>query len=396
MKSFISHLVCSQSGNEFDYRQLQTYSLEFNKPLLVEYDLESAKQQFKKETLLERPADMWRYFELLPVVDEKNIVSLGEGFTPLVPMKKLAHNLGMRHVWFKDEAQIPTGSFKARGLAMAVSKAKELGVKRVAIPTAGNAGGALASYAARAGMECFIFMPKDVPKINCLEAKLTGANVTLVDGIISDCGRIVVERKDEMQWFDVSTLKEPYRIEGKKTMGLEIAEQFHWQLPDVVVYPTGGGTGLIGMWKAFNELKELGWVSGDLPRMISVQSEGCDPITRAYEAGKFESEFFKNAETVASGLRVPKAFGDTLILRALHESGGRALSVSETEILETMQEIAKKEGFVVCPEGAATFAALRQLKEKNDVTENERVVLFNTGSGLKYIEVLEILTNGNH
>jgi threonine synthase len=276
---------------------------------------------------------------------------------------------------------------------MAISKAHELGVSKVAIPTAGNAGGALASYAIRAGMECFIFMPKDVPKINYLESKLTGANVTLVDGIITDCGKIVAERKEEMGWFDVSTLKEPYRIEGKKTMGLEIAEQFSWQLPDVIIYPTGGGTGLIGMWKAFGELKELGWLSGDLPRMISVQSTGCDPITQAFEAGKTESEFFENAETLAAGLRVPKAFGDALILQALKESSGLAVSVSDEEILDSLSELAQKEGMIVCPEGAATYAALKLLKVKGEVNRSDKIVLFNTGSGLKYPEVLSQITN---
>jgi len=394
MRSFISHLVCSQSGVQFDHRQIQTFSPEFKKPLLAVYDLDAAKAHVTKEMVQSRPADMWRYFELLPVVDEKNIVSLGEGFTPLVPVPRLAKEIGLFHVWMKDEAQIPTGSFKARGLAMAVSKAKELGIKRVAIPTAGNAGGALAAYAARAGIECYVFMPADVPKINYLEVKLTGANVTRVDGIISDCAKIVTERQDEMGWFDVSTLKEPYRLEGKKTMGLELAEQFDWQLPDVIIYPTGGGTGLIGMWKAFQELKAMGWLSGEMPRMISVQSEGCDPITQAFKAGRFESDFFENAQTMAAGLRVPKAFGDTLILRALHESGGVALSVSEEEIVAAMHALAKAEGFVACPEGAATFAGLQRLKDAGAVSESDRVVLFNTGSGLKYIEVLDMLTGG--
>jgi len=369
---------------------LQTFCTSCNKPLLAIYDLEKVKSELARDIFSGREPNLWRYRELLPVLDERHIITLGEGFTPLI---KLQPQMGLDNIWVKDDSQIPTGSFKARGLAMAVSKAHELGVSKVAIPTAGNAGGALAAYAIRAGMECFIFMPKDVPNINYLESKLTGAHVTLVDGIISDCGKIVAEKKEEMGWFDVSTLKEPYRIEGKKTMGLEIAEQFDWQLPDVIIYPTGGGTGLIGMWKAFGELKELGWISGDLPRMISVQSTGCDPITQAFEGGKMESEFFENAETVAAGIRVPKAFGDALILQALKESCGLAVSVSDEEILASLSELAQKEGMVVCPEGAATYSALKLLKEKGDVNRSDKIVLFNTGSGLKYPEVLSQIIN---
>lgn len=390
MKSYLSHLICSKCHEKFDHRELQTFCTSCNKPLLAIYDLEKVKSELARDIFSGREPNLWRYRELLPVLDERHIITLGEGFTPLI---KLQPQMGLDNIWVKDDSQIPTGSFKARGLAMAVSKAHELGVSKVAIPTAGNAGGALASYAIRAGMECFIFMPKDVPNINYLEAKLTGAHVTLVDGIISDCGKIVAEKKEEMGWFDVSTLKEPYRIEGKKTMGLEIAEQFDWQLPDVIIYPTGGGTGLIGMWKAFGELKELGWISGDLPRMISVQSTGCDPITQAFEGGKMESEFFENAETVAAGIRVPKAFGDALILQALKESCGLAVSVSDEEILDSLSELAQKEGMVVCPEGAATYSALKLLKEKGDVNRSDKIVLFNTGSGLKYPEVLSQIIN---
>ena len=390
MKSYLSHLICSKCHEKFDHRELQTFCTSCNKPLLAIYDLEKVKSELARDIFSGREPNLWRYRELLPVLDERHIITLGEGFTPLI---KLQPQMGLDNIWVKDDSQIPTGSFKARGLAMAVSKAHELGVSKVAIPTAGNAGGALASYAIRAGMECFIFMPKDVPNINYLESKLTGAHVTLVDGIISDCGKIVAEKKEEMGWFDVSTLKEPYRIEGKKTMGLEIAEQFDWQLPDVIIYPTGGGTGLIGMWKAFGELKELGWISGDLPRMISVQSTGCDPITQAFEGGKMESEFFENAETVAAGIRVPKAFGDALILQALKESCGLAVSVSDEEILDSLSELAQKEGMVVCPEGAATYSALKLLKEKGDVNRSDKIVLFNTGSGLKYPEVLSQIIN---
>ncbi|MFQ5709270.1 MAG: threonine synthase [bacterium] len=389
--SFLNHLVCSRCEKTFDHHQLQTFCPDCNKPLLVVYDLEKAKSALSKRDLAARNPDMWRYRELLPVLDEKNIVSLGEGFTPLIPIATLAAKYGFSYVWVKDEAQIPTGSFKARGLSAAVSKALELGVKRVAIPSAGNAAGALAAYAARAKLECFIFMPRDVPQINAIESKVTGAKVTLVDGLISDCGKKVAEGKDEMGWFDLSTLKEPYRIEGKKTMGLELAEQFNWQLPDVVIYPTGGGTGLIGMWKAFAELQALGWISEQRPRMVSVQSTGCDPITRAFAAGRDDSDFFENAETIAAGLRVPKAFGDTLILQALKESNGLAVSVSDEEILQGVKELACEEGLFVCPEGAATWAALKQMRESGAVQASDRIVLFNTGSGLKYPHILNDL-----
>lgn len=385
--SYISHLVCSQCGESFDHEQPQTYCQSCNKPLLVRYDLQRAKSELKKATLRERGANLWRYREILPVVASNKIVTLGEGFTPLISLARLGPGLGLNRVWVKDESQIPTGSFKARGLAAAVSKATELGVKKVAIPSAGNAAGALAAYAARAGLECLIFMPRDVPRINLIESQITGARVTLVDGLISDCGKMVAERKEEMGWFDMSTLKEPYRLEGKKTMGLEVAEQFDWELPDVIIYPTGGGTGLIGMWKAFSELLELGWIDDKMPRMISVQSTGCDPITRAFQEGKEQSEFYENAETIAAGLRVPKAFGDTLILRALRESGGLAVSVTDEEILQAACDLARAEGLFVCPEGAATWAALKQLKEQGEVLSDEKVVLFNTGTGLKYPEV---------
>lgn len=392
--SFITHLTCSECEHNFDHRQLQTYCPDCNKPLLAVYDLEQAQTQWHRERLVARAPDLWRYRELLPVLEQNNIISLGEGYTPLIRIRKSVSGLGLRNVWIKDESQIPTGSFKARGLAMAISKAHELGVTEVAIPTAGNAGGALAAYATKAGMTCHIYMPRDVPRINYMEAKLTGAEVVLIDGLISDCGKIVAEKKQEHGWFDVSTLKEPYRIEGKKTMGLELAEQFDWRLPEVIIYPTGGGTGLIGMWKAFQELQAMGWLAGNLPRMISVQSTGCDPITQAYEAGADDAQFYAGADTLASGLRVPKAFGDRLILRALRESGGCAISVSDADILAGMRKLAATEGMVVCPEGAATWVALKQLHEKRLVAANERVVLFNTGSGLKYPEVLRLVTDG--
>lgn len=386
--SYLSYLICSQCKTEFDHRELQGTCPSCNKPILAVYDLEKAKSILNKNIFSQRSSDLWRYREILPIIDEKNIISLGEGFTPLIPLHKLARKIGISKIWVKDESQIPTGSFKARGLSVAVSKAYELGVKRVAIPSAGNAAGALAAYAARAGMECFIFMPNDVPEINIIESQITGAKVTLVDGLISECGKTVSNGKDEMGWFDMSTLKEPYRIEGKKTMGLELAEQFGWKLPDVIIYPTGGGTGLIGMWKAFAELQELGWISPEKPRMISVQSSGCDPITRAFNEGKEESVFFENAQTMAAGLRVPKAFGDFLILKVLRESDGMAISVTDEEILESIRELAHEEGIFACPEGAATWAALKRLRELDTIQPSDQIVLFNTGSGLKYPEII--------
>ncbi|MCG8603625.1 threonine synthase [bacterium] len=386
--SFISHLVCSKCVSRFEHNQVQTFCPDCSRPLLAIYDLEQAKSRLDKETFASRSPNLWRYHELLPIMDDENIVSMGEGFTPLIPMKKLRQKIGMPNLWVKDEGQLPTGSFKARGLCMAVSKARELGVRRVAIPSAGNAAGALAAYAARAGMECFIYMPQDAPTINAIESKVTGANVTLVDGLISDCGKIVAEKKQEMAWFDVSTLKEPYRLEGKKTMGLELAEQFDWSLPDVIIYPTGGGTGLIGMWKVFQELRELGWISNHMPRMISVQSTGCDPITRAFESGRETADFFEKAQTIAAGLRVPKAFGDALILKALKESEGIAVSVSDDEMIDSIRELASAEGLFVCPEGAATWSALKLLRDKGEIRAGDKTVLFNTGSGLKYPEVV--------
>lgn len=385
--SFLTHLICSKCEKVFNHLEIQTFCPACNKPLLAVYDLDLAKRKLTKDILRTRIPNLWRYSELLPVLETKNIVSLGEGMTPLIPLVRLGRQFGLTDVWIKDESQIPTGSFKARGLAMAVSKAFELGIKRVAVPTAGNAGGALAAYAARAGMECFIFMPEDVPRLNFIESEVCGAQVTLVKGIISDCAKIIAERKAEMGWFDMSTLKEPYRLEGKKTMGLELAEQFNWTLPDVIFYPTGGGTGLIGMWKAFAELSEMGWISGKLPRMVSVQSTGCAPITRAFAAGKSESEFYQNADTLAAGLRVPKAFGDALILKAIRESGGLAIAVTDDEIVESMREVARQEGIFMCPEGAATWAALKRLKQSGDVKPSDRVVLFNTATGLKYPEM---------
>ena len=322
---------------------------------------------------------MWRYAELLPVIDSCHIVSLNESMTPLLPAQRLAASLGLETLWVKDESRLPTGSFKARGLAMAVSKAKELGLTKLAIPSAGNAATALASYAAQAGMAAHIFMPQDAPPFNRNTCQLAGANVTLIDGLITDAGKIVAEHKEAEGWFDVSTLKEPYRVEGKKTMGLEIAEQFDWELPDVIIYPTGGGTGIVGMWKVFQELEAIGWIDGKRPRMISVQSAGCAPIVKAWLEGAPEAEPWINAQTTAAGLRVPQAVGDFLILDAIYQSGGAAIAVTDHEIGEAMGTLATQEGILACPEGAATVAGLSKLVADGEIQPENKVVLFNTG-----------------
>jgi len=350
----------------------------------VAYDLDTVASRFTREDLLSRNADMWRYRELLPFQNAQNVVSLGEGMTPVIRASSVGADLGVERLYIKDEGRLPTASFKARGLAMAVTMALELGIRRVTIPTAGNAGGALAAYGARAGMEVFVFCPDDAPEINAKECVMAGAVVCLVNGLIDDCGRIVREGKEVAGWFDMSTLREPYRIEGKKTMGLELAEQFGWNPPDVIFYPTGGGTGLIGMWKAFNEMEALGWMGTDRPRLISVQAEGCAPIVRAFEEGAETARPWQSAETIAAGIRVPSALGDFLILRAIRETGGTAIAVSDEEILHAQKELAEKEGLIAAPEGAATFAALKVALRRGDVDHGERVLLFNTGSGLKY------------
>jgi len=354
--------------------------------LLVRYDLERAKMFLKKESLPGRRPDMWRYREMLPLERDDNIVSLGEGWTPLLRAVRLGRRVGVPDLFIKDESQNPTQSFKARGMAAAVSMAKELGVKKLAVPSAGNAAGALAAYAARAGLKSYIFMPRDTPRANVVECQQTGAHVTLMDGLITDCGAEVGRRKEKEGWFDVSTLKEPYRIEGKKTLGYELAEQMEWRLPDVIIYPTGGGTGLIGMWKAFDEMQQLGWIGSKRPRMVTVQAEGCAPIVRAFEQGNRFADEFPNAATTASGLRVPKAIGDFLILDALRASGGTAVAVSDEELIEAVHDIGAVEGLFCAPEGAACLPALRKLVESGEVNKHERVVLFNTGSGVKYME----------
>ena len=385
----VTHLECGLCGLRHEAHRLLNLCRECGKPLLVRYDLDRAKESLTKRSLPGRRADMWRYREVMPVAQDENIVSLGEGWTPLLKAQTLAANTGVREVYIKDESQNPTQSFKARGMSAAVSMARELGVKKLAVPSAGNAAGALSAYAARAGLECFIFMPKDTPRANVVECEQTGASVTLMDGLITDCGAEVGRRKEAEGWFDVSTLKEPYRVEGKKTLGYELAEQLNWQLPDVIIYPTGGGTGLIGMWKAFDEMQQMGWIDSKRPRMVTVQAAGCAPIVRAFEDGKRFADEFPNAATTASGLRVPKAIGDFLILDAIRESGGTAVAVTDEELIAATGEIGAAEGVFCAPEGAACLPALRKLIETGVVNKNDQVVLFNTGSGVKYMESFE-------
>ena len=385
--TYLTELRCSQCGRGFDARQLQTYCPDCQAPLLPIYDLERARAELDRDEISARAAGMWRWQELLPVNDPDNMVSLGEGDTPLLRADRLGGELGFSQLFIKDESLNPTGSFKARGLSAAVSKAVELGVRKFIIPTAGNAGGALAAYAARGDLEASIYMPKDTPRANIEECRIAGAQVTLVDGLISDAARLVAEKTREGGWFDVSTFKEPYRVEGKKVMGYELAEAFDWELPEVIIYPTGGGTGLVGMWKAFAELAELGWLKKeDLPRMVAVQAEGCAPVIRAFENGQEKCEFWQGAETIASGLRVPKSFADQIILRDLRESRGNAVAVSDQEILIAQQQMAHREGIFAAPEGAATLAGLSRLADAGWLRPDERIVLFNTGTGLKYIE----------
>ena len=379
--TFVTHLECGMKGDHYEADQIHGLS-KAGKPLLVRYDLNRIQETVTKEELAQRPADLWRYREFLPLRKSENIVSLGEIHTPIVSLPKLAPGKG--ELMVKDEGRLPTGSFKARGLCMAVSMAKELGIQKVAMPTNGNAGAALAAYGSRAGMESYIFCPDDTPQINIREIALQGAKVWSVNGLINDCGRIVGEGKEAMGWFDFSTLKEPYRIEGKKTMGLELADQLGWKVPDVIFYPTGGGTGLIGMWKAFNELKQIGWLSGKLPRMVAVQATGCAPIVKAYEEGTEHAELWQDAHTLAAGIRVPVAVGDFLILRAVRESEGFAIAVDDERISEALEEVSMQEGLLLCPEGAATYAAYKQALEEDRISPDDNCVLFNCATGLKY------------
>lgn len=379
--TFVTHLECSLTGETYPADVVHGLS-RAGRPLLVRYDLDKLGRSLTRNDLLKRDADLWRYREFLPVRRTTNIVSLGEVMTPLIAAPRLQAGAGP--LFIKDEGRLPTGSFKARGLCLAVSMAKELGLSRLALPTNGNAGAAMAAYASRAGMESFVFCPDDTPEVNVREIAAQGAEVWRVNGLINDCGKIVGAGKQAMGWFDCSTLKEPYRIEGKKTMGLELAEQFGWQLPDVILYPTGGGTGLIGMWKAFRELQTLGWIDGPLPRMVVVQASGCAPIVRAWQAGLEHAEPWADARTVAAGIRVPAAVGDFLMLRAVRESGGFAIAVGDETILQAREEMALREGLLMCPEGAATLAAYQQSVREGRIRSDESAVLFNCANGLKY------------
>jgi threonine synthase len=385
MFSYFDHLECSACLTTYASTALMNLCT-CGAPLLARYRLAEAAAALDRDQL--EGQTLWRYHAMLPVQSAAGVVSLGEGMTPLLRAERLGKRLGLNHLYIKDESLNPTGSFKARGLALAIARAAELGVTRVAIPSAGNAGGATAAYAARAGLESYVFMPRDVPRAFIVECQVNGAHVELVDGLITDAGRRVAAGREEYGWFDLSTLKEPYRVEGKKTMGYELAEQFDWELPQVIVYPTGGGTGLIGMWKSFDEMEALGWIDSHRPRMVSVQAAGCAPIVRAFESGATRAEPWQNAATMAAGLRVPSAVGDALMLRALRDSEGTAVAVSEAEILGGVKEIGQSEGLFVCPEGGAALAGIRRLVEQGWIDREERVVLFNTGSGLKYLDAL--------
>jgi threonine synthase len=381
--TFVTHLECAATGERYAADEIHNLS-RAGKPLLVRYDLDGVKKALSKDALAKRPPDLWRYRELLPVRRTQDIVSLGEAMTPVLPLPKMAAKLGAGELLVKDEGRLPTGSFKARGLVMAVSMAKAFGIKHMAMPTNGNAGAALAAYASHCGIKTTIFCPEDTPEVNVSEIGLQGAAVYRVNGLIDDCGKIVAEGKAKIGWFDTSTLKEPYRIEGKKTMGLELAEQLGWTVPDVIFYPTGGGTGLIGMWKAFAELEAIGFIGNKRPRMVAVQAAGCAPMVRAYDEGVEHAQRWENAQTIAAGIRVPQAIGDFLILRAVRESNGFAIAVSDEAISSGLEEVAREEGFLLCPEGAATYAAYKQSLADGRVSRSEQAVLFNCATGLKY------------
>ena len=385
--SFLSHLVCSSCGQEYDAQKVQTYCFSCNAPLLAQYDLVSARQKLDRDEITHnRLRGMWRWHELLPVVQPENMLYLGEGDTPLIHVERLGYELGLHQLYVKDESLNPTGTFKARGLSAAISKAKELGISKVIIPTAGNAGGAMAAYAAHGKMQALIYMPKDTPMANIEESKFYGAEVVLIDGLISDAAKLVRKKISANDWFDLSTFKEPYRCEGKKIMGYELAESFNWELPDVIVYPTGGGTGLVGMWKAFEEMEALGWMRRNKrPRMVAVQADGCAPVVKAFTEGKDTCEFWEGARTKASGLRVPRSFADRIILHDLRASLGTSVAVSDAAIDISQKRLASLEGIFPAPEGAATLAALEILVREKWVQSEERIVLFNTGTGLKYL-----------
>jgi threonine synthase len=383
--SALRHLECPVCGQAHSPAQLNTYCHDCDSPLLARYDLVDVADRLDRSEIGRRSGGMWRWRELLPLFDAACRFSLGEGATPLLPLDRLGARVGFSHLMLKDEGVNPTGSFKARGLAMAVSKALELGAKGFVIPTAGNAGGALAAYAGRAGAPAHVYMPKDAPSVHQAEVQIAGASLHLVDGLIDEAGRQAAAAAESSGWFNVATFREPYRVEGKKTMGFELAEAFDWTLPDVVFYPTGGGTGLVGMWKAFDELEALGWIGPDRPRMVSVQADGCAPVVRAIERGDERIEPWRNAATHASGLRVPSLFADRLVLAAIRDSGGSAVAVSEEAIRQAESQLATVEGVFACPEGAATWAAAQALLSQGQLDPDKRIVLFNTGSGLKYL-----------
>jgi threonine synthase len=385
--TYLTDLKCSACGGLYSPDEIQTFCLQCQAPLLAQYDLEAARREIDRDVFRLRPRGMWRWHEMLPVHEPENRINLGEGDTPLLRLPRVGAKLGLSNLFAKDESLNPTGSFKARGLAAAVSKAKELGVERVIIPTAGNAGGAMAAYAARSGLEACIFMPQDTPLANVEESKIAGATVILIDGLISEAAGMAGEKARQEGWFDVSTFKEPYRAEGKKIMGYELAEEFDWELPDVIVYPTGGGTGLVGMWKAFNEMEQLGWLeNSNRPRMVAVQAAGCAPVIKAFDEGAQFCDYWVGAQTIASGLRVPKSFADQVILDDIRASNGNAVAVSDDVILQAQKQLAAMEGIFAAPEGAATLAGLIQLIEKGWIDPDERIVLFNTGTGLKYVK----------
>jgi threonine synthase len=379
--SYLAGLECSNCGRAHEVDRPQNVCTVCGKVLYARYDLDAVRREVDRDALAAREPSLWRYHELLPVRDPANVATFGEGFTPLLAAPRLGEVLGLPRLLIKEEGLNPTGSFKARGMAVAVSRARELGLTRLAAPSAGNAGAALAAYAARAGLESLVVMPADTPRVPLIEARVAGARAYLIDGLINDAGRIVAA---QVEYFNMSTLREPYRAEGKKTMGYELAEQLGWSLPDAIVYPTGGGTGLVGMWKAFDEMEQLGWIGSSRPKMFSVQSTGCAPIVRAYERGERSAELWQDAETIASGLRVPVAIGDYLMLDAIRASGGSAIAVSDEEILAATELIGRAEGLWMAPEGAATAVAARQLRERGNIAADERVVLFNTGAGMTY------------
>lgn len=387
-ESAITHLECTLTGERFDASHPHRTNPANGKPLFARYDLDKAKSTLTRESLPDRRKDMWRYQEVMPVIDDANIIALGEGGTPLLNADRLANEVGIDTLFIKDEGVNPTGSFKARGLGAAVSKAKELGQTRLTMPSAGNAAGAMSAYAAAGGMEAHVFMPKDAPIANKIECRAYGAKLTLVDGFITDAGQMSQQAAAELGLFDVSTLREPYRAEGKKTMGYEIVEQMGFEVPDVIVYPTGGGTGIVGIWKAMDEMEQLGWIGSERPRMVCVQAEGCAPLVAAYEKGEEFADPFPDPQTLAAGMRVPAAIGDFLVIRAVRESGGTAITVSDGEMVDGMVEMARTEGVFAAPEGGATLAALRKLINSGQVTSDERVVLLVTGNGHKYLDML--------